>query len=482
MATARPVSARHHIDLLTRERNQRRQPANPPAPATTASQLLANHFRCSSDLARWEYRVDPLQASGYFRFGPGLTCYGRCSSGTPLESVTDSLHDALPYVTTNGTAVELPFDPIQAVESLRCERYVGSAVGTSYGKKAVRSLYYFLRPLMPVAIRQHLQRIHLRGWDEIPFPRWPVDRTADSLLERLLVLAMKARGIEKIPFIWFWPSGARSCAIVTHDVETAAGVDFCSQLMDLNDSFDIKTSFQIVPERRYTVEQSFLENIRQRGFEVNIHDLDHDGHLFDEYNEFRRRAERINDYGKRFGAQGFRSAVLYRNTDWFDALDFSYDMSIPSVAHLDPQRGGCCTLFPYFIGKILELPLTMVQDYSLFHILNEYSISRWKEQISLIRKCHGLMSLIIHPDYIIERRARRVYAELLQYLSGLRSQGETWLALPGEVAAWWRQRSEMNLVNDGGTWRIAGPGRERATVAYAVLAGDELTYDVEPPC
>ena len=32
-------------------------------------------------------------------------------------------------------------------------------------------------------------------------------------------------------------------------------------------------------------------------------------------------------------------------------LDFSFDMSIPNVAHLDPQRGGCCTIMPYFIGN-----------------------------------------------------------------------------------------------------------------------------------
>jgi hypothetical protein len=28
-------------------------------------------------------------------------------------------------------------------------------------------------------------------------------------------------------------------------------------------------------------------------------------------------------------------------------LCFAYDMSIPNVAHLDPQRGGCCTIMPF---------------------------------------------------------------------------------------------------------------------------------------
>jgi hypothetical protein len=203
--------------------------------------------------------------------------------------------------------------------------------------------------------------------------------------------------------------------------------------MDVDDWFGIKASFQIVPQGPYRVPRSFLEDIRKRGFEINVHDLNHDGRLFTDRLEFLRRAERINRYAREFGALGFRSAVLYRNVDWYDALDFSYDMSIPNVAHLDPQRGGCCTVLPFFIGKILELPVTATQDYSLFHILNDYSTRLWQQQISLIRGKHGLISFIIHPDYIIAEAARRVYIELLDILSKLRSQGETWIALPSEV-------------------------------------------------
>src|SRR6478672_7483347 len=84
-----------------------------------------------------------------------------------------------------------------------------------------------------------------------------------------------------------------------------------------------------LPGKRYPVSETFLEEIQKRGFEINVHDLNHDGHLFSDREEFLRRAERINCYGQRFGALGFRSAGLYRNVDWYDSLDFSYDMSIP---------------------------------------------------------------------------------------------------------------------------------------------------------
>jgi hypothetical protein len=231
-----------------------------------------------------------------------------------------------------------------------------------------------------------------------------------------------------------------------------------------------------VPEQRYSVRDAFLDSIRSRGFEINVHDLNHDGHLFAHRGEFARRARRINNYAREYGASGFRAAVLYRNTDWYDALEFSYDMSVPNVAHLDPQRGGCCTVMPYFIGNVLELPVTTTQDYSLFHILGDYSIQLWKRQIELILSYHGLISFIVHPDYLIPRQARRTYIELLECLSELRSAGKTWVALPSQINQWWRARNKMALVWENGRWRIEGEGKERARVAYAMLEDGRIRY------
>jgi hypothetical protein len=291
---------------------------------------------------------------------------------------------------------------------------------------------------------------------------------------------MKARNIVRLPFIWFWPDAVPSCAVVTHDVETSAGRDFCAELMDMDDSFGIKSAFQIIPEGRYSVTQSLLDCMRARGFELNVHDLNHDGHPMDSRKGFLRRGNQNNRFARSFGALAFRSTMRYRNIDWYGALDFLHDLSVPNVAHLDPQRGGCCTVFPFFNGSTLELPVTMTQDYSLFHILKNYSINLWKEQASLIREKHGLMHMIIHPDYIMDRAARRVYRELLGYLSELRARREVWTALPREVAEWWRLRDALRLINDRGFWRIEGQGKERARIAYATVVGEELSYEFDP--
>jgi hypothetical protein len=265
---------------------------------------------------------------------------------------------------------------------------------------------------------------------------------------------------------------------MTHDVETEAGRDFCGRLMEIDDSYGIKSSFQIVPEGRYLVSPEFLGGIRDRGFEVCVQDLNHDGRLFDEREEFLRRVAQINRYGKEYGATGYRSAVLYRNAEWYKDLDFSYDMSFPNVAHLDPQRGGCCTVMPYFIGEILELPLTTVQDYTLFHVLNERSIELWKRQIELILGKNGLISFIVHPDYILEPDKLAIYRQLLTHLTEIRSQKNLWFALPGEIDTWWRARSKMSVVKEGDGWRIEGEGAERAVLAFAKLVDDQLVYEL----
>ena len=133
----------------------------------------------------------------------------------------------------------------------------------------------------------------------------------DHLLEALLALIIKASGLERIPFVWFWPDGASAAAIVTHDVETAAGLEFCSSLMDIDESFGIRSSYQLVPEERYTLGPALLDEIRRRGHEINIQDLNHDGCLFRDRRKFLARVKLINGYGSDLaqGAFVLRSCI-----------------------------------------------------------------------------------------------------------------------------------------------------------------------------
>ncbi len=439
---------------------------------------ITEYFRCPNVLPVFSLAKGCSEQSGYFRFGSDTIGYGRACVGVS-PSVDGHLTDLLSAVETDHGQCVLPFDADEVVENLRRERYADPKEPHFRLTDAIKTAYYVARPLLPFALRSYLKSISLNNRKTKPFPRWPVDRTVDKVLENLMLLAMRTSGVDEMPFIWFWPNGHSGCAVMTHDVETKAGVDFCSSLMALNESFGMRASFQMIPEGRYVIPQQLLAEMRCRGFEINVHDWNHDGKLFSTKKRFCQRADKINQAAHSLGARGFRAAALYRNTNWYDAFSFSYDMSVPNAGHLDPQWGGCCTIMPYFVGRILEIPVTTTQDYMLFHQLGEYSIDLWKNEIDLILEGNGLASFIVHPDYIIEKCARAVYTQLLQYLSHVGSERNVWIALPGDVDRWWRNRSQMRLVRSGSQWAVEGPGCDQARVAYAISDGQRLTYRVD---
>jgi hypothetical protein len=449
------------------------------ATSAVLNQAIRERYRCPEAFLDFALSGTLSSEAGYFRFGKDVICYGRCVCGVRENRREVDLIDALPQVISADRQLKLPFNPTEIVRNFQLENYTGSSrkrVGELSSWR--KSLYYLLRPYFTFPARRRIQKFYTRNWRRQVFPRWPVDTTVEDLCERLLLLAMAANGVDKVPFVWFWPRGAQACVLMTHDVESEAGRDSCIGLMDLDDAFEIKASFHFVPEGRYTLSPNFLETVRGRGFEVAIHDLNHDGRLFDDKDEFLRRVTKINSYGAQYGAKGFRAGVLYRRAEWLDALNFSFDSSIPNVAHLDPQRGGCCTVTPFFIGHILELPVTTIQDYVLFHLLDDPSIDIWKRQIELIIEKHGLANFIVHPDYVIDPETRSVYQYLLDHLREVREGQHVWFGLPAEVDSWWRTRSNLSVEKIRDSWRIVGKGAERAVLAFATNVDGNLVYEV----
>jgi hypothetical protein len=447
--------------------------------ARRTTSALDAYFRCRLD-ATITVGGDLSARPGFFTFG-GAVCYGRVAGVVPATEAGVDLPDVTSLARVEPGTLTLPFDVDEVADSLRFERYCSGAGHEGLGSSsAVRSIYYLLRPLLPVGVRKHLQRIKLRDWERIPFPAWPVDSSVDRIVFRVLELAIESADVGEVPFIWFWPDGASGAAIVTHDVETPAGLAFCDQLMDLDDEANLKASFQLVPEVRYQTTAAAFDRLRQRGFEGNIHDLNHDGHLFDSHNQFAARSVKINDYARQFSARGFRAACMYRNQEWLPTLAVGYDMSVPNVAHMEPQRGGCCTVLPYFVGGLVELPLTLVQDYSLFNILCDYSTDLWQKQIDAILDNYGLITILSHPDYLMQPETRAVYRDLLALVRRVCDERQVWHALPGDVERWWRQRAAMTLVRRGGSWAIEGEGSDRARVAYASAKNGRLRFLLKP--
>ncbi len=443
----------------------------PNEAARRSARVLRERFRIPERWAGLPATEDsPSGRPGFFAIGDNHIGFGHLRSGSTSAEAADA-----PRVPTTSAGDPLPYDPDEVVDLLRTEAYIENALPDLNGtdaKALVRRAYYFVRPLLSTNVRKIAQRRALAGWDSIPQPQWPVDTTVEEIHRQALASAMVANGVTRVPVIWYWPEGYNGAVIMTHDVEEAAGLAFSPEMARLDQSFGFPSSFQIVPEVRYDIDGLVLDKIRDLDCEIGLHGLNHDGRLFSSYDVFSKRQPKIADYARRFDAVGFRSPVMYRNPEWISELDISYDMSFPNVGHLDPQLGGCCTVFPYFLGDVVELPTTCTQDYSLFNILNRFDLDLWITQLEIIEAEHGLANFIVHPDYVTDGKGLEAYKALLAELDRRCTEKNLWKAAPADLADWWRKRNNLELEEIDGEWRITGDGAERAQIAWATLEHD----------
>jgi hypothetical protein len=166
------------------------------------NQAIIERYRCPHGFVSLRLTGEVSDRAGFFRFGPDAICYGQCASGYTNPHPTQPLYDAAEDVKTVGSTVWLPFNPTKIADNLRFERYVsdGSRQRSWLLKMgAVRRAYYTVRPLLPILIRKYFQRIYFGGWHKRPFPNWPVDLSVEKILERILVLSMKAKGVDEVP-------------------------------------------------------------------------------------------------------------------------------------------------------------------------------------------------------------------------------------------------------------------------------------------
>src|SRR5437868_9333307 len=145
--------------------------------------LFLEYFRCPAVYADFSLVGELFSRTGFFRLGPDLVCYGKLSSDCTQVDPSGLLDDVSAQVRVENNRCYLPFDLDEFIENLRYERYGTArvAVRRSVAQSVGRKTYYAMRPFLPTSVRKHLQRMALRGWDQTPFPGWPIDQTVDRL-------------------------------------------------------------------------------------------------------------------------------------------------------------------------------------------------------------------------------------------------------------------------------------------------------------
>ncbi len=298
-----------------------------------------------------------------------------------------------------------------------------------------RRMYYRLKPLLPRAATTPLRRRYRRRQETEFALTWPVEDRFVRFLHRVLSSLDRP--------ITFWPRGAHYAFALTHDVEGAAGLAFVPALADLDERYGFRSSFNFVVDG-YTVPQSLLDDLRQRGFEIGIHGLRHDGSLFASRANFDAAAPRLNQFLHEWGAVGFRAPYTHRNPEWLQALDIEYDASCFDVDPYEPMPGGTMSIWPFLCGRFVELPYTLVQDHTLLVILGERTPRLWLDKVQFLAEWGGLALVNVHPDYVRNPAHLSVYEAFLDEMAARLADAATsgWHALPRDVVRWWRQRAD----------------------------------------
>jgi peptidoglycan/xylan/chitin deacetylase (PgdA/CDA1 family) len=363
-------------------------------------------------------------------------------------------------------SVLLPFDPGEVMTTLWSERYrdAGSPAWHVWARRAALRGYYLARPAIPRSVQLRLRRSFTRVQGRAVFPRWPVESGLHDLYEWIFAqLATLAGG--PVPSIGLWPDGRSWAMVLTHDVETEEGLRRMELLREPERQLGLRSSWNLVPQR-YRTDPAVVQALKVDGCEVGVHGLRHDGRDLGSRRLLRRRLPAMRRAADRWGAVGFRSPATQRNWAWMPDLGFEYDTSSTDTDPYEPQPGGCCTVLPFFNRDLVELPITLPQDHTLFTILALPDGELWCDKARRIRELGGMALVLTHPDYAIDQHAADAYRALLDRYG---TDPTAWHALPREVAQWWRLRAQSSLRYTAGEWRIDGPAADRGIVQLNAL-------------
>jgi peptidoglycan/xylan/chitin deacetylase (PgdA/CDA1 family) len=322
------------------------------------------------------------------------------------------------------------------------------------------SFYYLIKGLIPIGLRHHLNALAIRARKRLDFPRWPCETALVDFWRDWLRQSLQQLDLADSLHIGFWPHGQRCCIVLTHDVESPFGFEQIRRMTDLEEQYGFRSALNF-PLNQYPIDWRKLDDLKARGFEFGAHGLAHDGRLFRSEQDFSALAPLLERFANEKGLIGFRSPSTLRNVEWIKRLSFDYDCSFADTDPYEPQPGGSCSVFPFFLGNIVELPYTVPQDHTLIHLLRRDPLPVWTTKSQWIASMGGMILTLTHPDYSGTQPHLSTYGELLKRLNDLEY---SWRALPSEVALWWRQRAQTHLTIRDGLPLLTGPGSDRAAV------------------
>lgn len=371
--------------------------------------------------------------------------YGWLVAADPDQRATLAA-DVAQLFETRGRTPGLPDGPRQFAD-FETEMLVGRYVSNPQPAFA-RLPFDYRRVPSPVRVLglAVLDRLHA-GAADTGYPGWPNEPRLDDLRAELWAgAAARCRLRLETPA---YGEGRRGAVLLTHDIDSRADIGGIAAIRTLERRYGLPSSVGFIPQISWP-DAAVIDELIHDGCEVYCHDVRHDGKLayktgsavradFERF--FREHAE------VRPRLRGFRSGQLLMTSGLFGSLGdwFEYDLSLPDTEKGGPygSRAGCATVYPFLVDDLLEIPMTMPQDFFLLkveHLDSAEMLSVWRDKLEAVLSRGGVAVVNTHPVWTNPKRSAvwAAYTGLLEAIVA----ADAWATTPSQLRDWLMSRRD----------------------------------------
>lgn len=291
-----------------------------------------------------------------------------------------------------------------------------------------------------------LERLH-GGTADTDYPAWPDEPRLDDFRAELWADTAARIGLRLTTPTY--RDGHRGAVLLTHDIDSRSDIGGISDIRGLERRHGLPSSVGFIPQISWP-EAAVIDDLTHDGCEVYCHDIRHDGRLaYESSSAMRADFERFfQDHpDARSLLRGFRSGQLLMTSGLLGSLAdwFEYDLSLPDTEKGGPYgaRAGCATVYPFLVDGLLEIPLTMPQDFFLFnveHLDSAGMLSVWRDKLVAVLSRGGVAVVNTHPVWTNPKRAGvwAAYDGLLETIAS----ADAWVTTPSVLHDWLLSRRD----------------------------------------
>ncbi len=275
---------------------------------------------------------------------------------------------------------------------------------------------------------------------------------------------------------WFWPNLAKSCCVLSHDIDWLTYSPFhraviegklgpsrfiklainsifrrrdygwnIPSMIELEAKHGFKSSFyfQTSYEKGQALAEESIKMLKEQKFEIGLHGY-HSSHK-----DSKALKSELEKFHKLVGTypEGLRYHILKFKVPetWLLECEagLKYDATFSHNEYYGFRSGVCFPYHPFNNQRlpILELP-TGYMDWTALHRKDrgERAKSMLKEVMGGVEKYHGLLVVDFHNTYLNKDSFRDIYDAYETLLNEISAE-QYWVATSAECVQWWNKRA-----------------------------------------